>query len=84
MFRNLPFCESAFIQRKTLEIDSQFIGIESLLIWRDKSTRGAVVDAVAVEPVSTIEFPANRENNREIRQVPLVGAIVAADTRGNS
>ena len=39
-----------------------------------------VADAVLVEPVSTAEFPANRENNREFRQIPARGAILIADT----
>ena len=43
-----------------------------------------VADAVDLEPVSTREFPANREINREFRQIRLVGAILHADTRANS
>jgi len=43
-----------------------------------------VADAVAFEPVSTPEFPANREINREFRQIRLPGAILNADTRANS
>ena len=43
-----------------------------------------VVDAVLVEPVSSPKFPANREINREFRQIRLVGAILHADTRANS
>jgi hypothetical protein len=31
-----------------------------------------VVDAVLVEPVSTPKFPANREINREFRQIRLL------------
>jgi hypothetical protein len=30
-----------------------------------------VVDAVQLEPVSTPEFPANREINREFRRISL-------------
>src|SRR6476469_5711390 len=40
-----------------------------------------VADAVQVEPVSTPKFPANREINREFRQIPLLDAILHADTR---
>jgi hypothetical protein len=43
-----------------------------------------VADAVDVEPVSSPEFPANREINREFRQIRLLGAILHADTRANS
>jgi hypothetical protein len=43
-----------------------------------------VADAVLVEPVSKREFPANREINREFRQIPARGAILIADTRTNS
>ena len=43
-----------------------------------------VADAVTVEPVSTPEFPANREKNREFRQIRALGAILKADTRANS
>ena len=43
-----------------------------------------VVDAVLVEPVSSPKFPANREINREFRQIRLVGAILHADTQANS
>ena len=43
-----------------------------------------VADAVPVEPVSAPKFPANREINREFRQIRLVGAILHADTRANS
>jgi hypothetical protein len=43
-----------------------------------------VADAVAVEPVSTPKFPANREKNREFwRNRPLC-EILKADTRENS
>jgi hypothetical protein len=34
-----------------------------------------VAHAVQVEPVSTPEFPANREINRELRRIRLLGAI---------
>jgi hypothetical protein len=40
-----------------------------------------VADAVAVEPVSTLNFPANREKNREFRQVHPFYKILEADTR---
>jgi hypothetical protein len=43
-----------------------------------------VADAVPVEPVSTVKFPANREINREFCQIRLLGAILPADTRANS
>ena len=43
-----------------------------------------VADAVAVEPVSTPKFPANREKNREFHQIRALGAILKADTRANS
>jgi hypothetical protein len=39
-----------------------------------------VADAVLVEPVSTHEFPANREINREFCRI----RILKADTRANS
>jgi hypothetical protein len=41
-------------------------------------------DAVAVEPVSTFKFPANREINREFRRIRPLGAILKADTPANS
>jgi hypothetical protein len=43
-----------------------------------------VADAVQVEPVSTPEFPANREINREIRQIRPPDAILKANTRADS
>jgi hypothetical protein len=43
-----------------------------------------VADAVAFEPVSTLKFPANREKNREFRQIRLLWEILKADTRANS
>jgi hypothetical protein len=43
-----------------------------------------VADAVQVEPVSTPEFPANREINREFRRIRLLGAILKADMPANS
>ena len=43
-----------------------------------------VVDAVTYEPVSTPKFPANREKNREFRQIRPLCAILKADTRANS
>jgi hypothetical protein len=33
-----------------------------------------VADAVAVEPVSTVKFPANREKNREFCKIAASGA----------
>jgi hypothetical protein len=33
-----------------------------------------VADAVAVEPVSTVKFPANREKNREFYKIAASGA----------
>jgi hypothetical protein len=33
-----------------------------------------VADAVIVEPVSTLKFPANREKNREFCQISASGA----------
>ena len=41
-------------------------------------------DAVAFEPVSTPKFPANREKNREFRQIRPLCEILKADTRANS
>src|SRR6478672_9807849 len=43
-----------------------------------------VAHVVQVEPVSTREFPANREKNREFRQIRPLSAIFEADTRANS
>ena len=43
-----------------------------------------VADAVAVEPVSTHEFPANREINREFHQIGPLCKILKADTRADS
>jgi integrase len=43
-----------------------------------------VADAVLVEPVSTHEFPANREINREFRRIRTFGANLKADTGANS
>ena len=34
-----------------------------------------VVDAVVVEPVSTLSFPANREKNREFSKIAAFGAL---------
>jgi hypothetical protein len=39
-----------------------------------------LADAVACEPVSTVEFPANREINREFRRIRAPDAILFADT----
>ncbi|MGA9456690.1 MAG: hypothetical protein WBV43_14615 [Pseudolabrys sp.] len=47
-------------------------------------SRKMVADAVAFEPVSTPEFPANREKNREFRQIRPLCEILKADTRANS
>jgi hypothetical protein len=43
-----------------------------------------VADAVAVEPVSTPEFPANREINREFCRIHPLCEIFNADTRAIS
>ena len=43
-----------------------------------------VADAVLVEPVSNAEFPANREINREFRQIRSLRCDFEADTRANS
>ena len=43
-----------------------------------------MADAVPVEPVSTLKFPANREINREFREIRPIDAILKADTRANS
>jgi hypothetical protein len=43
-----------------------------------------VADAVAVEPVSTPKFPANREINREFCQFRTHCGILKANTRANS
>ena len=40
-----------------------------------------MADAVAFEPVSALEFPANREKNREFHQIRALGAILKADTQ---
>ena len=40
--------------------------IESFLGRPDSSKECVVADAVAIEPVSASQFPANREKNREI------------------
>jgi hypothetical protein len=40
-----------------------------------------VVDAVIVEPVSTPEFPANREKNREFLQILASRALETANSR---
>jgi hypothetical protein len=40
-----------------------------------------VVDAVAIEPVSSRKFPANREKNREFYRVGSLGAISGANKR---
>jgi hypothetical protein len=43
-----------------------------------------VADAVAFEPVSTLEFPANREINREFGKIRALGAILNAYTGAKS
>jgi hypothetical protein len=43
-----------------------------------------VADTVQVEPVSPAEFPANREKNREFRQICPLCEILKADTRAIS
>jgi hypothetical protein len=43
-----------------------------------------VVDVVIVEPVSTPKFPANRDINREFRQISSLCEILNADTRAIS
>jgi hypothetical protein len=43
-----------------------------------------VADAVAFEPISTLEFPANREKNREFHQIGPLCKILKAATRANS
>jgi hypothetical protein len=43
-----------------------------------------VPDAVIVEPVSTPKFPANRDINREFRQIRSLCEILNADTRAIS
>ena len=45
---------------------------------------GCPADAVTCEPVSTFKFPANREKNREFRQIRPLCEILKADTRANS
>ena len=37
----------------------------TFVLERDGKRRKMVADAVALEPVSTLKFPANREKNRE-------------------
>jgi hypothetical protein len=39
-----------------------------------------VADAVTVEPVFNLKFPANREINREFRRISTLGAILKAGT----
>ena len=39
-----------------------------------------VADTVQVEPVSPAEFPANREKNREFRQICPLCEILKANT----
>jgi hypothetical protein len=44
------------------------------VVQRGASGTALVVDAVAVEPVSTLKFPANREKNREFCKIAASGA----------
>jgi hypothetical protein len=41
-------------------------------------------DAVQVETVSAVKFPANRQKNREFRQIHPLCEILKANTRANS
>jgi hypothetical protein len=43
-----------------------------------------VADAVQVETVSTLKFPANREKNREFRRICPFDARLKANTRARS
>ena len=43
-----------------------------------------VADAVTVEPVSIVKFPANREKNREFHQISPPSKILKANPRANS
>jgi hypothetical protein len=43
-----------------------------------------VADAVTFEPVSIPKFPANREKNREFRQIRPLCQILKANTRAIS
>ena len=43
-----------------------------------------VADAVEVEPVSPAKFPANREKNREFRQIRPLCEVLKANTRAIS
>ena len=43
-----------------------------------------VADAVTYEPVSTPNFPANREINGVFHRIRALGAILKADMRANS
>jgi len=47
---------------------------------RNGAREWVVADAVAVEPVSSAEFPADREICREFRRIGLLGVILTADT----
>ncbi|MFZ0096417.1 MAG: hypothetical protein WAK97_21060 [Pseudolabrys sp.] len=40
-----------------------------------------MADAVTYEPVSILKFPANREKNREFRQIRPLCEILKANTR---
>jgi hypothetical protein len=70
------------ISLSNLGIRLDNFGVKPLKSRRHKM--GMVADAVAFEPVSTLEFPANREKNREFHQIRALGAILKADTRANS
>jgi hypothetical protein len=43
-----------------------------------------VADAVTVEPVSDLKFPANREKNREFRRIHPLRPILSAHTPAKS
>jgi hypothetical protein len=70
---------SALPQKRTLQ--SQFDN-STENFWKFKEV--LVADPVKVEPVSTSEFPANREINRETRAIRALGAILNADTKAIS
>jgi hypothetical protein len=46
--------------------------------------KALAADAVGIELVSISKFPANRENNREFRQIRTLCKILKANTRANS
>ena len=60
-----------------------------VFLWDEKSSAEkvpdfVVADAVAVEPVSTVKFPANREINREFCRFRRSAAVLASSRRANS